>query len=183
MSLQSSTELARTNQPIIDPRSLSIEAMYVSGPHIESEPNVLHMSDIRETGTLGYIVDDSDKIMPLDDLIRLQEIINFKFNLIGNHVVAESGETVGRVFDFTYESTAYQIQQIYVKPPFLKSLSHPTVIIHLKQIISVTNEKIVVKRPDIRVKEKRPNQALINPFRSQSQPEIESSFNADRMSS
>ena len=177
MSLQSSTELARTETPIIDPRNLTIEALYVSGPLVKSNPSVLHVRDIRESGSLGYIVDDSEKIMPLDDLVRLQEIINFNFNLIGNQAVDESGRTIGKVYDFTYEPNSFEIQQIYVKPPLLKSFSNPTVIIHRQQVISVTNEKIIVKSPTIKVDEPVKTHSFTNPFRSQSQPEPES-FNA-----
>lgn len=179
MSLQSSTELARTGEPIIDPRTLTIEALYVSGAHIMTEPSVLHIQDIREASSLGYIIDDAEKIMSLDDLVRLQEIIEFKFSLINNQVVDETGQHIGKVYDYTYEPSSFEVQQIYVKPPLLKSFSEPTVIIHRQQIISVTNKQIIVKAPTIKVADEKPaKQPLVNPFRTQSQPEVES-FKAD----
>jgi len=180
LSLQSGAELAQTAEPIIDPRDLTIEAFYVTGP-VSDGPLVLHVSDIRETGNLGHIVDDSTKLMPLDDLVRLQQIIDFGFSLVGNMVFDERGNKLGKVSDYSYEPGSYTVQQLYIKQPILKRVAATSAIVRRTQIISVANEKIIVRSPTIRdqiSKKANEAQSFVNPFRGQSRPEPES-FKAD----
>ena len=176
LSLQSGAELAQTAEPILDPRDLTIEAFYVSGPNSDG-PLVLHVSDIRETGNLGHIIDDSTKLMPLDDLVRLQQIIDYGFALIGNTVFDERGNKLGKVSDYSYEPGGYTVQQLYIKQPILKRVSTTSAIVHRTQIISVANDKIIARSPTIRdhiSKKANEAQSFVNPFRGQSRPEPES---------
>ncbi|HAC56031.1 TPA: hypothetical protein DCF80_00875, partial [Candidatus Saccharibacteria bacterium] len=63
MSLQTGSQHAKTTSVIVDPKDLTIIAMYVDSPGGKSDPHVLFVNDIRESGELGYIVDDSNSIM------------------------------------------------------------------------------------------------------------------------
>lgn len=174
MSLQTGSELAHTTEPIIDPRQMTIVAFYVEGKLLESNPSVLHVSDIRELSDIGLIIDDSDKLMGIDGLVRLQEIIDFEFELDGVQVVDERGHKLGKVADYAIEPETYTIQQIYTEQSIIKSLSHVSNIIHRSQIVSVTNEKIIVKSPTVpahEVEERIMSQTFINPFRAKPQQE------------
>lgn len=173
MSLQTGTELARTSEPIIDPRTLTIPALYVEGPQLDHSPSVLHVTDIRETGDLGFIVNDSDVLMSTDGLVRLQEVINFRFNLIGTPVYDDGGKSIGKVTDYAFEPTGYTIQQLHTHQSLFKSLSIASNIIHRSQILSVTKDRIIVKSPTIKervVESAEAAKALVNPFRG-TQPE------------
>lgn len=163
MSLQSGGTLGTAMQPIIDPRKLQIIAYYVAGPRI-SETSVLHTSDIREYGSLGFIVDDADSIMSLDDdLVRLNEVINFRFSLIGKAVVNEDKKKLGKVLEYTVESDSFMIQKIHVSQSVLKNISSSSLLIHRSQIIEITDHQIIVKSTAIR-EPLNLGQAL-NPFR------------------
>ena len=166
MSLQTGAQLAVLEEPIIDPRKLTIVAFYVSGPRLEQTGSLLHVSDIRELSDIGAIVDGSDSLMSTEGLVRLQEIIDFHFHLNGTKVVDEHGHNLGKVDGYAMEPETYSIQQIYTKPSLLRSFTAATNIIHRSQIVSVTNERIVVKSPTIveEVKQ-RAEQAFSNPFR------------------
>ena len=174
MSLQTGTELARTSQPIIDPRNLTIIALYVEGPQIDTNPSILHVADIREAGELGFIVNDSNVLMSAEGLVRLQEIIDFDFTLIATAVYDDHGNHLGKITDYTFEPTSYTIQQLYTHQSFFKSLSVISNIIHRKQIISVTKERVIVKSATIKdklVENAEVARAFVNPFRgSQVEP-------------
>lgn len=144
MSLQTGGELARTSELIIDPRQLTIAAIYVVGKLLDHSPSILHTADIRELGPLGCIVNDSSALMPPDDLVRLQEIIDFDFRLIGIRVEDEDGRKLGKVQSATFEPTTYTIQQIITEQSWLQSIMESSHVIHRSQIIAVTNQKIVV---------------------------------------
>ena len=175
MSLQTGNEIARTGAAIIDPRSLTIVALYVSGPQVEDTPAVLHTADIREAGELGFIVDDSTKLMGLDGLVRLQQIIDFGFDLMKCTVYEKSGKKIGQVSDYSFEPNSFMVQQLFVRGSLLRSLTTTSHIIHRSQIVSIDNRRIVVDTPDNKesaVDTAEHTAAFVNPFRAaQPQPD------------
>ena len=173
MSLQTGTQLAQTSEPIIDPKDLSVVACYVVGEGLDSDPTVLFMNDIREAGELGFIIDDSTNLMPLEGLVRLQEVIDAEFDLIGAHVVDVRGSKVGKVTDYSFDPSDYTVQQLFVKPGIVQSLIHDSRLIHRKQIVDVKGDVIIVDSPDVtdNIRETAEKaSSLVNPFRS---PDIE----------
>lgn len=177
LSLQTGSELARTSEAIIDPRQLLIVALYVQGPSLDISPAVLHISDIREVSQLGYIVDGNERLMELDGLVRLQEIIDFHFTLIGLPVYDRSNTKLGKVHDFTFDPDGFFIQQIYIKPSLMRSFSSTSNIASRKQVISVNSDRIIIDTPTVTEKITQRAQAaadFVNPFRTHTpQPDHE----------
>lgn len=171
MSLQTGSQVAETGEPIIDPRQLHIVAFYCEGPNLDSHPSVLHTEDIRETSDIGIIIDDSDKLMSPDGLVRLQEIIDFNFNLLGLPVLTEHGQKLGTVGDYAVDTVGFLIHKLHVKQSLLRSINSAELIIDRNQIIEVTNKHIIVKSAVVDAEERatQPAQivptALANPFR------------------
>lgn len=170
MSLQTGVKLAETTGVIVDPRQLSIAAFYVEGQGLEQSPSILHPSDIRELGDIGFIVDDADKLMSLEGLVRLEEIIDFKFELIGLKVVDENKRKLGKVSDYSVETIDYTIIQIYTEQSLLRSISTMSSTVHRSQVISVNNKMLVVQSPTVKDGVKQvadgARQAFSNPFRT-----------------
>jgi len=145
MSLQNGGQLGTTAEAIIDPRKLQVVAYYAVGTRIQ-ESSVLHASDIREIGPLGIIVDSADNIMTLDeDLVRLQEVIDLKFKIVGLSVVDEQKQKLGKVTEYTIETGGFFIQKIHVSQSLLKNIASSNLIIHRTQIVELTDNYIVVK--------------------------------------
>lgn len=176
MSLQTGQPLCRLVEPIINPYSLRIAAFYVAGPLVEFNPAVVFAEDIREFGRMGAIVDSVDNVMSTDGLVRLNQVIEYQFVLINLLVVDEYGRKLGKVTDYTVDLLNYEIQQLYVKPRFLRSFTMTDLIINRRQIIKVEPNRITVKVPTVedRVKAKPPlmddarrvlNPDFDNPFR------------------
>lgn len=163
MSLQTGTQLGTTQEPIIDPRKLQVVAYYVVGPRIQAN-SVLHTNDIREFGPLGFIVNGADTVMELDDdLIRLKEVVNFKFTLLGKTVVDEQKKRLGKVSEYTVESDGFTIQKLHVSQSVMKNITNSNLVIHRSQVIEITDKLIIVKSASI------PSTVglaqVINPFR------------------
>lgn len=180
MSLQTGSQLAETAAAIVDPRQLSIAAFYVEGAGLEETPSILHPSDIRELSDIGIIVDSAEKLMSLDGLVRLQEIIEFDFELIGLKVIDEHKRKLGKVSSYSVDTVSYSIMQIYTEQSLIRSLSSMGKTIHREQIISVTNEVMVVQSPTVREGVAKAahgaGSAFVNPFRSgDAQPENQKS--------
>lgn len=167
MSLQTGTSLGTITEPIIDPRTLKIMAFYVVGPHIQ-ETSVLHTSDIRELGPLGLIVDGADSIMPADeDLIRLQEVINFHFSLLGKPVVDDRKHRLGKVTEYITETGSYTIQKLHVSQSLMKNLKSTNLIIHRSQIVELNDYHIVVR--SAAMQDQMGLVQALNPFRKATQ--------------
>lgn len=175
MSLQTGTELARTKQPVIDPRTLSIMAYELEGPLLDSHPSFLRIPDVRELSDIGMIVDSSDEFVELNDIIKLKEIYELQFHLIGLTVFDERKHKLGKVDSYTVEMGSFIIQQLNVRRPILKSLGDTELLIHRSQIIEVTDTTIVVKSGKVNAEPiKSAMRTYVNPFRSQGSAQPES---------
>lgn len=176
MGLQTGTRLAVAGKPIVDPRNLAVAAFYVEGPLVPAKPSVLHAIDIRELSDIGIIIDSDAKLMPLDDLVRLSEIISFEFELVGLKVVDDMGHKLGKIRGYSVDTLNFEVQQIYTEQSIFRSINNVGSTIARSQILSVDNQRMVVQSPKLADKVKKPESrvslgAFVNPFRGSSQPE------------
>lgn len=165
MSLQTGASLGTAHEPIIDPRKLQIIAFYIAGPRIQAT-SVIHTDDIREFGPLGFIVNGADSIMELDeDLVRLREVIDFKFSLLGKTVVDDRKKRIGKVTEYTLESDGFVIQKLHVGQSLMKNIASSNLIIHRSQIIEITDYLIIVRSAEL--PQTVGLSQIMNPFRKQ----------------
>ena len=173
MSLQTGSELGRTVRPIINPRELSIVAFELHGINLDYDPSLLRINEIREIGPMGMIIDSSDELISVSDVIKIKEIYELNFELVGLKVIDDKKRNVGKVTGFTLDASSFFIQQLQVKRPLLKSFGDTEFLIHRSQVVKITDDYLVVKSPDIRHKEavaEPTGQMFENPFRKPAQP-------------
>lgn len=167
VSLQTGAPIAETDTFVIDPRQLKVVGFYCSGPRLDVTPAILNVSDIREIGNMGIIVDSADVLMSPDDLVRLREILDYNFRLENKHVVAESGKKLGTVANFALDSASLYVVKLHVRPGVWQSFTTAELLVDRSQIVQVTDDEIIVKNATIR-DEKRapaPRPVIDNPFR------------------
>jgi uncharacterized protein YrrD len=175
MGLQTGAELARLSTPIIDPANLSIVAYELDGPLLATRPTLLRIADVRELSDIGMIVDSSDEFVQPEDIVALQSLYKLRFKLIGMPVIDERRRKLGKVTDFTLDTTSFIVQQLNVKRPIFKSLSDTELLIHRSQIIEINNQAIVV-HSEAKVPELERHEVIgsyVNPFRK-SEPAADS---------
>jgi sporulation protein YlmC with PRC-barrel domain len=172
VSLQTGSTLGNLGDPIVDSKNLKIEAFYCNGPLIEYTPSVLYSADIREYGEMGAIVNESTDIMPLDDdLVRLHELIDRKFELLGKKVITESNHKLGKISGYIVETESYFVQKLQVRKSFLKAINETSFLIDRQLIRKITDDAIVVADADIAEKKPStvmssiPKETIDNPFR------------------
>ena len=173
MSLQTGSELGRTVRPIINPRELSIVAFELHGINLDYDPSLLRINDIREIGPMGMIIDSSDELISVSDVIKIKEIYELNLELVGLKVIDDKKRNIGKVTGFTLDASSFFIQQLQVKRPLLKSFGDTEFLIHRSQVVKITDDYLVVKSPDIRHKEavaEPTGQMFENPFRKPAQP-------------
>ena len=170
MSLQTGTRLAQTGTPLINPANLKIIAFELNGPLLTEHPSFLRTADIREIGPIGMIIDSSDELIGLDDVIKIKELYELHFSLIGMNVVDEHKRKLGKVDGYTIETHSFVIQQINVKRGLLKGLTDTGLLIHRSQITEINDTTIIVKTTAKKISPepvmKATRHDYINPFRN-----------------
>jgi sporulation protein YlmC with PRC-barrel domain len=182
MSLQTGTRVGTIVKHIIDPRRLNVVAFYCEGPLIDFSPAILHVSDIREFSNLGLIVDSSDNIMSPDDLVRLEEVLSYQFELEDRPVVQEDGHKLGKIMNYTVDSESFYIIKLHIKPTFWQSLGHAEILVDRTQIAEINDKQIVVRNADIKGRaegHKSSVPVIENPFRKHV-PEVHGASNDEK---
>lgn len=170
-SIQNGGKVARTTRAIINPANLQIIAFEVSGPLIQQHPALMLLSDVRELSNMGFIVDDIDQFIAPTDVVRVNDVYQLKFDIIGKLVLDEKRHKLGKVIDFTIDTTQFLIMQLSVKRPLLRSFNDTEILVHRSQIIEINDDSIVVhsqaKTPEPELHEVVGS--YINPFRKPKQ--------------
>lgn len=144
MSLRTGGSVGMAGQPLINPNNLKIEGFYVDD-RVSRKRLVLLTQDIRDIVPQGFAIDDREVLSEPEDLVRLKEVIDINFELIGKTVVTVNKHKVGKVADWAAESTTFYIQKLYVGRSMLRSLNAGQLSIDRTQIIEITDSKIVVQ--------------------------------------
>ena len=176
MSLQTGAEIGSTDRTVIDPSSFQILAYELSGQKLDTHPAFLRVEDIRELSDFGFIVDSSDEILTLDDIVTAKEIYKKPFRIEGMKVVDDTGTKLGKVEQSIMDTDTFRVEQLQIRQSFFKSLADTNLIIHRNQIIDVQEDKIIVRSPTVSADspDKPRRQPLVNPFRSATPPQPES---------
>lgn len=172
MSLQTGAELAMTSRILVDPRDLTIVAYELEGPVLDERPSFLRPVDVRELSNLGLIVDSSDEFVGLSDVIRIKQVYEYEFDLIGLDVIDEKKKKLGKVQGFNVDSGSFSVQQLVVRRPLFKSFGETELLIHRTQVIEVRESYVKVKSAATEEPIRNAVREYANPFRAGSvQPE------------
>lgn len=170
LSVQAGGAVAEVSSPIVDPDDLSIIALKLAGPLTNASNSILDTKSIREYSELGIAIDSEDELVSESDVLKIEEVLKLNFNLVGLKVETKKGSRLGRIADFTIDSDSFVVQQIVVKRPMIKSFMDPELVIHRREIVEVTDYKVIVRDEEkvIRARASKedfvPN--FVNPFRA-----------------
>lgn len=144
LSLRTGAMIAQVKATIINPNNLKIEGLYCTDRY-NGKSMILLYQDIREyMPTKGYVVNDHDVLSDPSDLIRLKDVIDLNFQLIGKSVITTSKHRIGKVIDYAVEMQTMYIQKIYASQSLLKNFTGGNLSIDRTQINEVTDKKIII---------------------------------------
>jgi len=144
LSLRTGGVIATATEPIINPNNLKIEGFYCVDRFDKKISLVLLYQDIREVIPQGIVVNDHEVLAQQDDIIRLKDLINLHFTLLGKQVVTERKAKIGKVNDFAVELETMFVQKLYVTQALRKSLSTSALSVDRTQIIEITDRRIII---------------------------------------
>lgn len=143
LSLRTGMPIATITAPIFNPNNLKIEGFYCLDRFDKTELVLLYQ-DIREMLPQGYVVNDHDVLVEPGELIRLKDVLEIGFELIGKQVQTVSKVRVGKVSDYAVETETMFVQKIYVAQSILKSLTGGSLSIDRSQINEITPRRIII---------------------------------------
>ncbi|MBR5939587.1 hypothetical protein IKZ77_03550 [Candidatus Saccharibacteria bacterium] len=174
LSVQAGGRIATVSEIIVDPDNLKIIAFKLAGPLLaKTNANILDVKSIREYSNYGIVIDDIDELIEQDDVIRIRDVLKLNFALNGLKVETKKGSKLGKIEDYTLTSEDFVVQQLIVKRPLIKSFLDPELTIPRKEIIEITDYKIIVKDEEKIIKTKIEKEEFVpnfvNPFRKSEQ--------------
>ena len=143
LSLRTGTVVATATTPIINPNNLKIEGFYCDD-RFNKEKLILLYQDIRDLISQGFVINDHDVLSDPGDIVRLKDVLELKFDLIGKPVETVSKMKVGKVSDFATEVTTMYVQKLYVSQPIYKSFTGGNLGVDRTQINEITNRRIII---------------------------------------
>src|SRR5438270_795214 len=103
-SLRTGGIIATTVSAIVNPNNLKIEGFYCQDRYEKKKQLILISQDIRDYIPSGLVVDDHEVLAEPEDLVRLHDVLELKFELLGKSVVTENKQKLGKVNDYAAES-------------------------------------------------------------------------------
>jgi sporulation protein YlmC with PRC-barrel domain len=143
LSLRTSTPIATVTAPIFNPNNLKIEGFYCQDRFNKKELVLLYQ-DIREQVPQGFVVNDHDVLAEPSELVRLKEILELDFELLGKPVETVSKHKVGKVSDYAVEMETFYVQKLYVSQSIFKSLAGGSLSIDRSQVQEITPRRIII---------------------------------------
>ena len=175
LSLQASGPIGRVASSIVDPDTLRVIAFRVEGPGVSPATNILDASSIREYSSLGMVIDSADELVADDDIVKISKILALHFDLIGLKVESKKHSKLGHVIDYTVTPDDFSILQLIVRRPLARSLLDPQLTIHRREIVEITDYKVIVKDDAKTIKARAEHEDFVpnfvNPFRK-SEPDF-----------
>ncbi len=174
LSLHVGGEVARVIESIIDPDNLKVIAFRVEGALVgrDGVGDILPVDGIREVSSLGFIIDSIDELVDGEEVVRIKKVLDLNFSLTGLKVVTKKHEKLGKVSEFVVIAEDWQIYQLIVQRPLMKSFLDPELIIPRSRILEVNDYEVIIKSEKEAAKTKTTTDAsadfipnFVNPFR------------------
>lgn len=143
MSLRTGQQVATAVAPIINPNNLKIEGFYCTD-RFSKDQLVLLYQDIRDIIPQGFVIDDHDVLADPHELVRLHDVLEIGFKLIGKPVETTAKEHIGKVSDYATEIETMYIQKLYVSQSLFKSFAGGNLGVDRNQINEITDRKIII---------------------------------------
>jgi uncharacterized protein YrrD len=143
LSLRTGTQLGKIREVIVNPDNLKIEGWYVDDD-FHHETRILLSQDVRDIISQGFVVNDQDSLTSPNELVRLRQLLDLRFEVIGKPVKTVAKKRLGKVTDYAFEKDAFFIQKLYVGQSLVTSFSGGSAIVDRTQIVEITDREILV---------------------------------------
>ena len=143
LSLRTGAVVATAKKPVINPNNLKVEGFYCQD-RFDGKELILLTQDIRESLKDGFVIDDHERLVETEELVRLKDVLDLKFELIGKQVETLDKEKVGKVSDYAVETDSMIITKLYASQSLLRNFTGGNLSIDRSQIHEITPKRVVI---------------------------------------
>ncbi|MDD4352450.1 MAG: PRC-barrel domain-containing protein [Candidatus Gracilibacteria bacterium] len=144
ISFQSEKALAVFEDLIVRASSAQVIGMLVTQKSfLKSTRKLIVLPDILEISNAIYVQND-DAILSTDEIVRLRELEKERFSLINLPVESRSGEKIGQITDYVFDTLTGQIMKFHSSPRLL-GFNQTERIIATEQVYELTKDKLIVQ--------------------------------------
>ena len=143
LSLRTGEVIASVTAAIFNPNNLKVEGFYCQDKFSKKEL-ILVYQDIRDIVPKGYVVNDFDVLVEAEDLVRLKDVLELNYQILGKTVQTTSKKKIGKVVDYATEMETMFVQKIYVGQSIIKSFNGGSLSIDRSQVNEITPSKIII---------------------------------------
>lgn len=139
---------------VVDPENGKVIAFVVN----INQNKIITPIDVVEWKGDFLKVHPGEVIIDGHEVLRVERVQKAGIRIERNRVVSKDGMFLGRVYDFSVDTNAMALKNLYVAKDILGLLRYEKKIIEWKEILEITAKKIVVKSgmQKIEVEEKMP---------------------------
>lgn len=145
LSLRTGGPIAVVASVLINPNNLSIAGLYCKRTPRDKQLTILLPQDIREWIPQGFVVNDLDSLSPPEDLVRLKNIMDIDYQLMGKPVYTKNKHRLGKVSDFAVDDSSLTIQKLYISQSIVRNLSGTGFSVDRSQVIELNDKRIIIK--------------------------------------
>lgn len=146
LSIHSGQNLGKISGWLVSTKDLKIELLVVSAN--DKKTLYLMANDIRSLGNGAksmIIIDSSDKLSEKEDLLRHQDLIGSKFDLMGLRVATQSGKKIGKVKDLSIDFQDLYILKLHIKAKVLQRITNERLLVDRTDIVEIKKDRIIIK--------------------------------------
>jgi sporulation protein YlmC with PRC-barrel domain len=149
--------LCRLKRPIIDPQNGKVIAFQTT-----AKTPFLTIQDVASLNSEQLQLSQNYEFHPLEDLIRVQNLLQQNIKILYKKVKTESGEYLGRVINFEIDSDALVLHHLNVQKRHFHLIKGLPRLIHQKNILEITPTQITVRDATLKLSllEENPQKAF-----------------------
>lgn len=161
LSIRNGHSVATAGQMLVDADKLQIAALFCKSAGWRGNNHVLLLRDIREFSRSGIIIDSLEDIEDIGEIVRLGEIVERNYQILGKPVVTESGQKLGKVEDYSVDTISNKLHKLYIKPSLLKNLMVNNLVVDRAHIVRAEDNQVIVSDASLKMPAKEKVEAVV----------------------
>jgi hypothetical protein len=140
---------------VIHPDTAKVEGFFVTVRVGMFSSMQLYLStlDIQRWGT-SVVARSIDALAPVDEVIRVQQLLEEERPILGQQIRTKAGATIGRCMDLQFDTTHFMMEWIFPKRFFRWGIALPS-----SDILEVRRDAIIVRDPLPAIEQEAPTPA------------------------
>ncbi len=136
---------------LFDPEQVKIIGFLIKTENFWGQNKIVALSDVIAIDGSGAVVNSSDDILDIRDIVRVERILKDKIKLVGLRAYDKKNNFLGYVYDGVADSQTGDLVRFYVKFLFRKYIFGRSQVVKAddKKIVFDTDSKIINKEAEI----------------------------------